>query len=187
MAKDQPKSVPADGWRKFVPFVGLVGAVVGVLILGAMLRSGVRDPLPVPERRPPSDEAKSLTPGPSGRAQDHVPPTLPASTTPDPPQLNELARRAQSDLDRLSSSRQAWTLKLATVCDPANAQRWLDQVGDESKLFFVPILIDDRACFRLSWGRFDSRDRAAAARLPAALRSFAAVEPSPSSVEQILR
>ncbi len=187
MGKDQPKSVPVEGWRKFVPFVGLVGAVIGVLILGALLRGGIRAPLPVAEPRTPPVEAASPTPVPSRTTQEHVPPTLPASTTPDPPRLKELARRAQSDLDRLSRARQSWTLKLATVCDPANAQRWLDQVGEESKLFFVPVLIDERACFRLSWGEFDSRDRAASARLPAALRTFAAVEPSPAPVEQILR
>ncbi len=187
MAKVQPKSVPPEGWRKFVPFVGLVGAVVGVLILGAMLRGGIREPLPVAETRPAAAEVPAPDPTPNRTAQERIPPTLPASTTPDPPRLQDLARRAQSDLDRLNRSRQAWTLKLATVCDPANAQRWLDQVGGEGKLFFVPVLINDRACFRLSWGQFNSRERAAASRLPSALSSFAATEPSPTPVEQILR
>jgi hypothetical protein len=63
-----------------------------------------------------------------------------------------------------------FTVQIQILCDPANLEKAMRSGGD--RLWFVPQTIGTRSCYRVFWGRFDTRDEAqsALAEVPATLR-----------------
>ncbi len=63
-----------------------------------------------------------------------------------------------------------FTVQIQILCDPANLEKAL-RAGGES-VWFVPQSIGGRPCYRVFWGRFDSRAQAqqGLAQVPASLR-----------------
>jgi septal ring-binding cell division protein DamX len=169
----------------------LVGSVVGVLVLGALLRSDptavVAGAAPVGPPQPAARVATPLDPDPAAAVPGGD--GVPVRTRPSPaglPPLHALAQRAAGDAERLASSGDGWTAQLALLCDPERASRLVEEFGALEPFHLLPTLHDGRACFLVCWGAYASRDRARqAADLPAALRSLGA-DPLPKSIAQVL-
>ena len=64
-----------------------------------------------------------------------------------------------------------FTVQFAIVCDPSNVTKAL-RGGSAERVWFVPISIKGRACYRMFWGGFNTRQEAdgALAQLPGQLR-----------------
>jgi len=64
-----------------------------------------------------------------------------------------------------------FTVQFAIVCDPVNVTKAL-QSGVADRVWFIPISLKGRACYRMFWGGFPTRADAdrSMAQLPAALR-----------------
>ena len=178
--------------------VGLpLGIVLSVLILGAALQSGpatatsggqsaVADP-PLP---PPASYGQSRstvpsaaeTPAPEAtvRRPEPAPATLDGSGA-----ISRLGRRAMADLGRLESSGDEWTSQVGVYCDPQRVSRLVALLEDASDLYVLPVLLEDRPCFRVCWGHYADHGRAKQARdLPAALRENGTFPQRISSVVQ---
>ena len=112
--------------------------------------------------------------------------TEPASTRTQPGDaISRLGRRAMADVDRLESSGGEWTSQVGVYCDPQRVSRLVARLEDPSDLYVLPVLLDDRPCFRVCWGHYADHGRAKQARdLPAALRENGTFPQRISSVVQ---
>ena len=73
-----------------------------------------------------------------------------------------------------------FTVQIQILCESSNLDKVLQEGGTD--VWFVPQQIGQRACYRVLWGRFNTRDEAqrAMAQIPAGLRDrAAAVKPVP--------
>lgn len=73
-----------------------------------------------------------------------------------------------------------FTVQVQILCDPANVAKAMSAGG--SNIWFVPQTIGARSCYRVFWGRYNTRDEAqqAMAAIPADLRDRnSAVKPVP--------
>lgn len=174
-------------WKHFVRFGSLVAAVAGTLVVGALLESddAARDAAPRRDFVEFESAAADVEDPPLDVYADEGLPLEPAG----PEQadvLDRLAMRADVDRERLAGAG-GWTLQFMMACDPANVAPVAEAVGDDELLFLLPTLYDDRACFRVCWGSYRSREAALADRgLPAALVEVTD-SPQPLPVEQALR
>lgn len=166
--------------RKHLFWAGAqVLAVVGVLILGAILSS---DSPPDPVRPPvgPDEAPVALSAAPQ--------PEFGASAA----ALQEdaaarLAPRVQRDVERLDAAGHDWTAQLAVLCDIGQTERMVRLYGADPAFYVLPKDHADQPCFRICWSHYRTRQQAKDARdLPAALRSFEP-NPVPKSVEQVLQ
>jgi hypothetical protein len=127
----------------------LVAAVLGTLILGAILRIDRDD----------GDNMPAAAPSTGGAGM-----ALPTEIEPavEPVGEVELARRANDDSRRLSTTANEWTLQFMVTCEQQTAQRILQGTGGDTRLHLLPVLVEDKdqPCFRICWGRYDSRERA---------------------------
>ena len=186
--------------RKHLARVGsLLIVVLGSLLLGAILRQGepglhandleeaaaVIQPEAVIDGST-GNEPPTLDPPAVETARPSAPAAQPEPTAVAPPSgLAALADRAAADVRRMPRD-EAWMLQAAAICDAASVERLVAQV-DDSGLHVLPVEIQDRACFRICWGPFDSRERALAAtgRLPAPIRSLSDA-PQPRTVASLI-
>jgi septal ring-binding cell division protein DamX len=190
------KKVSSDDDRRHLIYTGsLIGAVVGTLLIGAILRADPDDPraaratmiadVPVAAQAAPAP-----APLPS-----YDPPPKPTAAGPAARELalgvpfegdDDLADRALADEGRLHASGEGYTLQFAVVCDPDNARAQVERLGDEPGLYVLTTLLDDRVCFRLCWGFYDSERQALSARdVPRQLRAITR-EPKVLSVREAL-
>lgn len=145
-----------EDWKQVLPVAGLVAAVLITLLLGAALRTDSPGPVDLPS---PTPTAPPVTRTASAPAEEE-----PSSS------LN-LAQRAARDARRVRSDSTAWTLQFMLACDPANVRSRVELLADQPEFFLLPKRHDGRSCFRLCWGRFDSRQQALASTgYPRALR-----------------
>ena len=161
-----------------LPVGTLVGAVLGVLILGAVLRSG-EAPNGADPRPAAVSEGRSAEPTPQDR-------TLQAAAG-RPADKRALAGRVEADLERMAAAGGGFTAQLALLCDAARVQQILDRFGDHRPLHVLPTFHEDRACFLVCWNRYSTPKLAKQARdLPAPLRSIQP-EPLPKEISKILQ
>jgi septal ring-binding cell division protein DamX len=183
------------GWRELLSFGTLLVGVVGVLALGAILKTGSPTAHPSsttagPERNTGTDRpvvtlredremAPEDVPAPPVSSKNATPsrvntsrPERRSSLVKTPRVSHDLVRRAQADLRRFTGDGDPWTLQLALLCDSSGAREALERFGSNEPFHVLPSLHDDRACFILSWNRYATRDAAkAASDLPDAIRS----------------
>jgi septal ring-binding cell division protein DamX len=168
-------------WSHLLSVGGLIGAVLGVLLLAATLRTDApSSPLLAPTTPPPTvDAARPIRPTAAVPTEASVlPPVAP---------VDRLARRASADLERIAQDGDGWTAQLAVLCDPARVAPLIDRFGDRTALHVLPSLHQDNPCFRICWNRYPTRDEAKrAADLPAALRAIEA-RPLPKQVAEVVR
>jgi septal ring-binding cell division protein DamX len=72
-----------------------------------------------------------------------------------------------------------FTVQIQILCDASNVEKLIRGGGD---VWFVPQTIGSRPCYRVFWGRYNTRDQAqqAIAQIPASIRDRnAAVKPVP--------
>jgi hypothetical protein len=123
-------------------------------------------PLPVVETAAPAPQ-----PPPTPTADKAVAPLVPAAKPVAAPSGDLRARYDGMARAYAASPRGNFTVQFEIVCDPANISKALAAGGD--KVWFVPITLKgDRACYRVFWGNYETREAAArgAAEIPAALR-----------------
>lgn len=84
--------------------------------------------------------------------------------------------------DFLANPKGNFTVQIQILCDPGNVEKAMKDGG--GKVWFVPQTIGTRACYRVFWGGFATREEAqrALAQVPASLRdATAAVKAVPHS------
>ena len=64
-----------------------------------------------------------------------------------------------------------YTIQFAIVCDPSNVTKALRSSAAD-RVWFIPISVKERSCYRLFWGGFQTREQADAAlpTIPGELR-----------------
>lgn len=181
-------------WRHVLPVAGLLTAVVGALLIGAVLQVDGDVPLPAIDTPATGPPVAAAEPVPTAAIRPTPAETAPLPTTTEVPaaaesgdEILDLARRARRDEQRLARSGGAWTLQFMMACDPANVAPPAKSLAAERDFYLLSKMHDQRACFRLCWGSFASRDLALAANgIPAPLARLAE-RPQPLPVEQVLQ
>ena len=179
---------PRGDWPQLVLFALLVGAILTVLLMGAVLRTDA-----------PRDDFLVLGTGParpSAPLPDETGPPLPRQSDPggtpvDLPlletELDRMARRSSHDVARLASMADGWTAQIGVFCDPSRVARLVEGFGDQPALFVLPSYHADQPCFRICWNRYSARADALRARdLPAPLRGLLSGDPLPRPVTEVL-
>lgn len=176
-------------WKHLVTVAGLFVAVVGTLLLGAVLQVDSQEIVPAFEEAVIIEPTDATMPDAAVAAPSaDATPRQPASESPalEPPrhELASLARRAARDLDRLP--RTGWMLQIMLACEAETVQRLLGQSGNDEHVHLLPATHDGRSCFRICWGPFDSHDAAAdaAAGLPRWIRALPD-SPHPKSIADL--
>ena len=122
------------------------------------------------------------------------PPSAPAPPQPEPqptaalpvvtprtaaPATGDRARYDAMAAEFAATAVGGFTVQLAIICDPVNITKSLNAGG--SNVWFVPISYRGKSCYRVFWGRYDSRQAATSATssIPASLRNGATVVSSP--------
>ena len=167
--------------KQLISAVAVALAVVGALLLGAVLQSDSEADLTVELPEPTDIEigetALDILPGEESPGPTTVVDRLdenlraPAESRPrvTPRGADPLAERGAADLQRLRSRGGEWTLQFASMCDPERVAALLNSLERHESFFLVPA----GDCYRLWWGRYGSRDQAVAAGgVPAELSSI---------------
>ncbi|MBK5258960.1 MAG: hypothetical protein JJE51_05150 [Thermoanaerobaculia bacterium] len=92
--------------------------------------------------------------------------------TPPPPAATGDATRDRYDAmarEFAANPRANFAVQVAIVCDPANVQKAL---RNSDAVWFIPISLKGRSCYRMFWGRYETRSAAekGMSSLPASLR-----------------
>lgn len=111
---------------------------------------------------------------PATQTVELVPPTVtetapaPAPATPASGSLKERYDSMARDFARAPAGN--FTVQFAIVCEPSNVTNAMRTGG--ANVWFIPIAVKERSCYRLFWGRYDTREAAQRAlpQLPAGLR-----------------
>jgi hypothetical protein len=153
-------------WKELLPALGLITLVLGVLTLTAMVKS---DHQPASSERAPNgiDRPARLTPTSSPGSENIAetplstdnslrPSTAPARKS------GSIEKRATDDYKRLTGMPERWTSQLMLSCDPENSLRHLKAVNWDDDLYLIPAERKGQNCYRLCWGLYESRNRAAA-------------------------
>jgi septal ring-binding cell division protein DamX len=174
-----------DDWPRLLSFAALFAAVLGVLLLGAVLRTDrpreaavERDLATAPVR----EDSVRVTAAPTAAPRELADEGLPPSAT-----VNLLAARAATDLERLAAMGSGWTAQLAVLCDRTRVTQLLERFGEHAPFYVLPSLQGDSACFRICWNRYTEREAAQrAADLPPALREIES-RPLPKAISEVVQ
>jgi septal ring-binding cell division protein DamX len=131
---------------------------------GRQSGEAVAAPLPVrPAPRPVVTQTVAPPPTPVPEPAP-APPTQTIAPIPPTSPYEAMAR----DFARNPSGN--FTIQFAIVCEPSNVAKALNNGG--KSVWFVPITIKGRSCYRMFWGRYDTREAGERnlANLPASLR-----------------
>jgi hypothetical protein len=133
-----------------------------------------RDPRPTP----PSGAAKPPTPTPPKPAGSDGRSLLTSGN------LAAAARAFQSELSSIAGDK--FTLALGLYCNEENVERLVSNAQGSRDLYLLPTTSQGRACYRVTWGLYDSREAADTAKgsVPVALRSG---DVAPVPVSRFLR
>jgi hypothetical protein len=177
MAKAK-KSAAGSDWKQGVSAAALISAVLGTLALGAVLQSDPGETTPGLPPSPPAvdqlaadravpDVARASEPL-QPRDEGGYEPTLAVPFSGD----DDLVDRAAADERRLQASGNGYTLQFAVNCEAKNVRANLNALERFQDFYLLTMLYQDRACFRLCWGFYDTEQQARSARdVPEALRS----------------
>jgi septal ring-binding cell division protein DamX len=174
----EPKRGALDERRRLIAAGSLSTAVVIVLVFGAVLRTDApfaETTVPLAEPAETGSLADAtVSPQPEAIPSAEPPatrPAVPSSASPSPRRprpAGGLEERAAADRERLIDSGMGFTLQLMVSCDLDNARRNLESIGEPSRLYILPVELDGKACYRLCWGAYASRQSAERAEdLPA--------------------
>jgi hypothetical protein len=147
-----------------------------------------------PALAPPADEPQVVmlpppeeplaAPAPVQPVPTSPPVTLPSA--PPPAGSDPLRARYDSMAQGFASADASvgYTVQFGILCETSSVTRALTEGGDP--VWFIPIRYRDRPCFRVFWGRYDTREAAERAKgeIPAALRGS---EPAIVRPREILR
>ena len=129
----------------------VVGGILLTLVIAAVLRVDPEAAATAVVRPSASDAVPAKSDAPAGEAAPDEREALGG---------DELARRALDDQRRLATTADEWTLQFMVTCKEETAERILDGTRGDRKLYLLPVLVEDRPCFRVCWDRYPSRERA---------------------------
>ena len=178
---ERPERGVLDERRRFLAAAFLFVAVIGVVLLGAWLRTELTfdestGSLSFEHRPGGSGDRSATTESRAPAASVRKEPVQRRVAAPVPEKREAtgkgLAARADADRGRLVRSGGSHTVQLMVACDPGNALRVIESAGDSVGLYVLPVSHQGKACYRLCWGSYASQTAAEAARdLPSRLRS----------------
>ena len=143
---------PAPWWTVGGP----CAVVIGMLLLGAVLRS-------------PADGGQPI----DLESDRHHPPI-------------DLVSTAAEDARRLAEDSGAWTLQFLMACERQNLEPIVEALDDQPNFFLLRYPASGKDCYRVCWGRFASKSEAERPRAyPDALRDVKAI-PWPTPVASVL-
>jgi hypothetical protein len=178
----EKQQTPED-WKQLLSFGGLAGAVLAILLLGALLSTDSPRTTIQAGLGPPAPGADLTTPTAPPPETSRT--TPPADRAPADPPADHLARRALADLERMTGA-QGWTAQLAVLCDAEHVGALTERFGDDDAYYLLPVLHGDTACFRICWNRYPTREQAAsAADLPRAMRAIES-RPLPKNIAEVV-
>jgi len=157
----------------------LLGAVLGTLALGAALQQPGVEPSSTPSAQEP---APAEFPPPVPRqplpGDNASPPPLPAPT--------EHPAPAESGTERHPTSAEGWTLQFMVACNTESVSEIEQQLGDDPRLYLLPLVHQSQPCHRICWGQYRSRELALAeSSLPAPLLQINR-EPIPRRIDDLI-
>ena len=89
----------------------------------------------------------------------------------------DLEQRADADRSRIATTPDQWTLQFVMMCDESNLQPLVQVLEGDDAFFLLRYPDPERSCYRVCWGRYDSKQEAQRPQIyPSALR---AVEQTP--------
>lgn len=109
-------------------------------------------------------------PAPAPAPVEALPVVRPRATTPTTPAAPGRARYDEMARQYAANPQGNFTVQIQILCDPGNLEKAMRAGGDN--LWFVPQPLGERSCYRVYWGRYNTRDEAqrALANVPASLR-----------------
>ena len=126
---------------------------------------------PTPQPLSTSTSTAPLRPTPSGTANaDDSGATGGGSNASTPGGTNaralldsgNLRQAARAFRNELASSSNSFTIAVGLYCDEQNAARTVQTARGANQLYLLPVQINGRACYRVLWGLFDTRESARA-------------------------
>ena len=130
---------------------------------------------------PPVATTPAPAPAPV-RITAQAPPPAPATATTATQPLPRVTARVPAGKEAIDARARDYaanpsgnyTVQIQILCDPANVEKAVRTGGD--RVWYVPQTLGTRSCYRLFWGRFDTREEAqrALADVPAGLRDKSA-------------
>lgn len=166
-----------------------VAAATGTVVEAATVTQTAPPPasltiVPAPTTATVAPATASVTPGTASAepAPTSALPRVTARSTSVAPASNGAGRERVDTMARDFASRATgnFTVQIQILCDASNVEKLMR--GSSDKIWFVPQTIGTRSCYRVFWGRYNTRDQAqqAIAQIPAAIRDQnAAVKPVP--------
>jgi septal ring-binding cell division protein DamX len=126
-----------------------------------------RAPVPAPAPAPVQITAQAPPPAPAATSTQ----PLPRVTARVPSGREAIDARAR---DYAANPSGNYTVQIQILCDPGNVEKAVRTGGD--RVWYVPQTLGTRSCYRLFWGRFDTREEAqrALADVPPGLRDRSA-------------
>ena len=175
-------SAPSD-LRRRVQVGGVLGAVLGILLLGAALRTErpVGTPSAVAE---PATASSQEAPDEAVAASAAEAPATAETFVPSP---GGLTGRARTDAGRLAGAGGAFTLQFLYACNADNVRSQVETLGADRDFYLLPVEDHGRACYRICWGTFPSKEAARTARnIPPPMAALSQT-PQVKSIAGVLR
>jgi len=159
-----------DERRRLIAAGSLSVAVTVVLVFGAILRTDApfaEMTVPVTEEVRTPGVTEELETTESGTISTPAPDTQPTAAAPAKPPSSRrattggaLGERAAADRERLLDSGGSYTVQLMVACDPDKALGVLGLADETAPLYALPYEKDGKACYRLFWGSYATRESA---------------------------
>ncbi len=140
-----------------------------------------------PTQLPPATAPATVRPSPPPTAQPTRPPAAPAGDGRSLLSQGALPEAATAFASALAAgSRSRFSVQLLTACSPETVQKAVHAVG-AGELMILPVTVNGRACYRMCWGVYESRQGAesALAAIPAYFRQ-GGVRPRLSPLVELL-
>lgn len=146
----QPTATIAEGTATQAPDLTAAGTLAPVTATST-----------APAAPPPTATAPVATPPP---ATEPLPTVTPRAAGGTKARYDDMARQYAANPEG------NFTVQIQILCDPGNLEKAIRDGG--SNVWFLPQRLGDRSCYRVFWGRFQTRDEAqrALAAIPAPLR-----------------
>ena len=130
-------------------------------------------PAPAPMTITPTPAATATTASTGTEPMPVVRPrSTPATTKPAASTASTATGRARYDemARQFAANQPKFSVQIQILCDPANLEKAMRDGG--GNVWFVPQSLGTRSCYRVYWGRFETREEAqrALANVPASLR-----------------
>jgi hypothetical protein len=163
MAKTKGPTAETD-WKQMLSAAVLLVAVFGTLLLGAVLQADPNDPAIADGQVLVGSGDEEVVSSDTIATDENEPDFEPGMAVPFAGDA-DLVDRAVEDERRLHASGNGYTLQFAVNCEAKNVRANLDALKGYQDFYLLTMLYQDRACFRLCWGFYDTEQQARSERV----------------------